>query len=377
MKLEQFAPPSPTASVKTPSESIWNRDISFERSTLSDKQKATFYHQLKTLVESGVDIKSSLELVRDQFKSKKSSETVNDIIQELIRGNSLSGAFQKAEQFSNYEYFSLKIGEESGRLVEVLTTLADYFEQKMDQRRQFVNALSYPVLIIFSAFGAIAFMLLVIIPMFEEVFKRFGSELPALTKTIIAFSGFLANNALLLLLLVAGLVGAIMVLRTQEKVKIMAESVFLRTPYLGTLYRDIQLSRCTASLALLTHASVPLTQAIDFVRQMMTMKHLQFSLARVEKEIIKGKHLHEALEPEALFDKNFVSLIKVGEEVNKLGLFFDKLSKEYADAASYRTKQLNTFLEPVMIVFLGLMVGIILIAMYLPMFQLSTSLEIN
>ncbi len=376
MKLEDFSIPAEAAE-STTKESIWNKDISFGGNKLTDKHKSTFYHQLKTLVSSGVDIRSSLELVRDQFKSKKSIEIVQQIIEELVRGKSLSGAFESSGKFTNYEVFSLRIGEESGRLVEVLDTLADYYDQKLEQSRQLVNALSYPTLIVLSAIGAIAFMMLTIIPMFEEVFKRFGGELPALTKAIIGFSGFINDNVGLILFVVLVFIGGFVALRRNARFNFLMETAVMKLPYIGQLYLDIQLSRCSASLALLTNASVPLTRALDFVSQMMTMQHLQASLKRVEKEIVRGRQLHEALALEPIFDKSFVSLIRVGEEVNKLGEFFDKLSMEYANGASYRTKQLNTFLEPVMIIFLGLMVGIILIAMYLPMFQLSTSMEIN
>ncbi|MDW3194716.1 MAG: type II secretion system F family protein [Cytophagales bacterium] len=376
MKLEDFSIPVEAAE-KPEKESIWNRDISFGGNKLTDKHKATFYHQLRTLVSSGVDIRSSLELVRDQFKSKKSIAIIQQIIDELIRGKSLSGSFDSSGKFTNYEIFSLRIGEESGRLVEVLDTLAGYYDQKLEQSRQLVNALSYPVLIILSAVGAISFMMLTIIPMFEEVFKRFGSELPALTKTIIGFSGFINTNIWLILFAIVLFIVAIVVLRKNARFNFAMEAIMMKFPYIGQLYMDIQLSRCSASLALLTNASVPLTRALDFVSQMMTMQHLQDALERVGKQIVRGRQLHEALAQETIFDKSFVSLIRVGEEVNKLGEFFDKLSVEYANNASYRTKQLNTVLEPVMIVFLGLMVGIILIAMYLPMFQLSTSMEIN
>ena len=214
-------------------------------------------------------------------------------------------------KFTNYETFSLRIGEESGRLVEVLETLANYFDQKLEQRRQLVSALSYPVMIVLSSVGAIAFMMLTIIPMFEEVFKRFGSELPPLTKTIITFSNFINSNFWLILIALIAIVVSFSVLKKNDKVNYWMESFFMKIPYIGTLYLDIQLSRCSASMALLTKASVPLTRAIEFVGQMMTMKHLQESLARVKQEIIRGHQLHEALEHEVLFDKSFVSLIRV------------------------------------------------------------------
>jgi len=357
--------------------SIWNRDISFSKNKFSDKEKSVLYHQLKTLIGSGVDVKQSLELVVDQLPKKKSQEILRNVIGHLVKGASLHQAFEKTKQFSNYEIISLKIGEESGRLTEVLSTLSGYYDQRLEQRRQFVSALSYPVLIVLSSIGAVAFMLIFIIPMFEEVFMRFGSELPPITLMIINVSNFLTENVWLLMTILAGLIVGIYLLGQNEKVLFWSEGVLLKTPYAGRLFLDIQLSRCAASISLLIQASVPINQTLDFVSQMVTMRHMKLALANAQKKILRGNTLHESFGGNNIFDKSFVSLVKVGEEVNKLGEFFEKLSVEYAANATHRTKQLNTFLEPIMIVFLGLVVGLILIAMYLPMFQLSTSLELN
>ncbi|MEL7004531.1 MAG: type II secretion system F family protein, partial [Bacteroidota bacterium] len=170
MNIKELSKTTAISSEEAKKESFWNRDISLSSSKIGDKEKSVLYHQLRTLIGSGVDVKQSLELVIDQLGKKKSQEAIKEIIGNLVRGNSLYQAFDATGQFSNYELISLRIGEESGRLTEVLATLSDYFEQRMEQRRQFVSALSYPVLIVFSSLGAVAFMLLFIIPMFEEVF---------------------------------------------------------------------------------------------------------------------------------------------------------------------------------------------------------------
>lgn len=376
MNIESFANTT-SADEEKSTTSIWNRDISFSKKKLGDKEKSILYHQLKTLIGAGVDVKTALELVSEQLSKKKSTEIIKSVIKNLVKGNALNQAFETTGQFTQYEHVSLKIGEESSRLPQVLQTLSDYYEQKLEQRRQFVSALSYPILIVLSSIGAVAFMLLFIIPMFEEVFRRFGSELPALTLMIIGFSKALSSYAWLIFLFFVGLAVSFYLLSRNEKAVFLGEKVLMRIPHIGKLYLDIQLSRCAASMALLINASVPLTQTLNFVKQMMTMQHMRMALDQAQAEILKGRALHEALGDTPIFDKSFVSLVRVGEEVNKLGEFFEKLSVEYASAVSHRTKQLNTFLEPLMIVFLGLVVGLILVAMYLPMFQLSTSLEIN
>ena len=300
INVQDIAGVSEEKKSREPATSIWNRDISLSP-VFPDVKKAAFYHQLYNLANSGVDFKTALELTKEQFGKKPAAAVVDDILSELVGGKSLSEAFKATGKFTAYEYFSLKIGEESGRMVQVLQTLGKYYTQKVEQRRQLINALSYPIVIVTSSFGAVAFMMFFIIPMFQEVFLRFGSELPALTKFIISFSAFLKSNIGYFLLILAVMVGGFYFIRNYPRVVGLLERFFLRVPYIGQIYREVHLARCTSSLALLIQANVPLVLALQYVGQMVTMQTLKSALREIENKIVQGRSLHEAFAQFSLF----------------------------------------------------------------------------
>ena len=356
------------------SKSVLNREITLFPARLSDKQKEAMYLELSTMIGAGVDIKAALDLVESEQTKEKHTKILHEIKQKVIHGASLFQAFQESGQFTPYEYYSIQIGEETGKLPLVLQQLASFFSRKLKQRRQFVSALSYPILILLTSFGAVTFMLYFIVPMFSDVFKRFGGELPYLTQIIINLSGWISDYILLLLLAIAGIV--VFFIGSKNKVWFQKYSAYIliRIPVFGKIYKGIFMARFCTSMALLIGAKVPLLRAIQLIRQMISFYPIQHSLEQIENEILHGKSLHESLSAYKIYEPRMVALLKVGEEVNQLHTFFEKLTEYYTEQVEHGTSLLSTFLEPLMIIFLGIVVGFILIAMYLPMFQLSTSI---
>ena len=165
-----------------------NKDIRLFENQLNDKKKERFYSELNILFSAGVDIKTALELIEEEQLKKADKELFGNIRELIVNGGSLSEAIRTTGKFSTYEYYSIKIGEESGRLPEVLEELAVFFSKKIRQKRLVLNALSYPSIVFLTAFGAIFFMMKFIVPMFADVFLRFGGDLPYITKLIIKIS---------------------------------------------------------------------------------------------------------------------------------------------------------------------------------------------
>ena len=351
-----------------------NKEIRFFKPRLPDRLKEGFYLELSTLLSSGVDIRSALELLAEEQTKPRHKALVGSIHDHIVEGASLSNALKTSEYFTPYEYFSVQIGEESGKLNEVLKELALFYTKKLKQRRQMINALSYPSLILFTSMAAVIFMLAFIVPMFSDVFARFGGELPALTQSIISLSEFFASQLPVMLLLTISLIVFVFYNKEKTWFKRYATTLFLKMPVIGEVYLSIHLARFCSAMALLIGSKVPLLKAIQLVRQMMNFYPIDISLDNIEKEILNGKSLHSTLKRFKIYSPRMVALLKVGEEVNSLDKFFDKLGKNYAEEAEHKTGLLSTFLEPVMIIFLGVIVGFILIAMYLPMFQLSGSI---
>lgn len=358
-------------------ESIWNKEISLEGSKISDKEKFTLYHQLFNLIDAGIDISYAFEVLEHQIKSKKTRTKIAALRKEVLNGKTLSESMADSKYFSKYEYYSIRIGEETGKLNEVLKQLHIFYEEKMAQRKQMIGALSYPLLIFVSSIGAVAFMMLFIIPLFEEIFTRFGDRLPWITRQILALSEFFQQNFLFILLAVVACVVLHRVFSGNQQYKKVQEALILKTPVFGELYRTIYLARFCTSMSLLVKSEVPIISALDMVKNMINFRHLEIPIGEIREKIIAGRSLHLSMSDYKIFDFEMLGLIKVGEEVNRLGDFFGKLSLNYTESARHKTSLMGTVLEPALIIFLGLIVAIILVAMYLPMFELSSSMGIG
>lgn len=354
-------------------QSFLSKEISFVKG-FSDKRKGMFYGELSILFSSGVDIERALVIIAEQLKRAKEKQIVEQLRDALIAGKSLSAAMEERGDFSPYEFYSLRIGEETGNLRKVLEQLAQFYKRKVKQRRQVVNALTYPLLVVITSLLAVGFMMNFVVPMFSEVFNRFNGELPALTQKIINLSEAFQENFLIILLLITAMIGTGYWLRKNEHVRKYSALLLLKMPVVGNLTKKIYSARFSHSMALLVSAHVPMLRAIELIEKMIVFHPYQVAMRQVREGILKGEFLFQSLEQFSVFDKRLTALVKVAEEVNKLDTVFDELSEQYNDELEHQIAQFGSLLEPVLIVFVGLLVGVILIAMYLPMFQISSSI---
>jgi len=354
---------------------LLSRDISFGSKELNDKKKEYLYLELSSLLLAGINMKSSFELIITDQPNAKDKAFYQTIQQAVLGGATFSSALKQTGRFSLYEVYSLQIGEETGKLIEVLQDLAKFYNNKIRQRRKIVSALTYPWIVLSTSLGAVFFMLKFVVPMFGDIFKRFGGKLPWITEKIIGVSNGIQNNfwrVFIVLLLIAGF---ILFTRKTEKFRQVFSQLVLRMPLVGNLVQKIYLARFCNSMRLLINAKLPLLRAIALIRQMISYYPIESSLQKVEDDILKGKSLHEALQQFKVYPSKMIQLVKVGEETNQLDYFFGKISEQYIEEVEYKTSTLSSMMEPLIIIFLGLVVGIILISMYLPLFQMSNSFQ--
>ncbi|HAA11757.1 MAG TPA: type II secretion system F family protein [Cytophagales bacterium] len=377
VSLDSFSntPPKNKESVaKSPSKGAWyNRDIQLFGSSLNQAFKETFYLEFASLLEAGLDIQRSLNILTAEQKKTAVREALEALEQTLLKGSTLSEAFRAVKGFTAYEYYSIQIGEETGQLVAVLKQLSQYFQQRRSQRKQIQSALSYPMVIMLTAIGAVSFMLGVIVPMFSDIFGRFGGELPGVTQLIISFSAGVSTYGIWVVLLLVSVGILLYVWRKRPFLRRLGAALIRRLPVIGPIVVSLHLARFCQALTLLLQSKVPLLRAIELLKAMIAFYPIQDSLQKIEGGIMQGEPLHKCLAEHSIYEHRLVSLVKVGEEVNQLDSFFERLAKQYAEQVNQRSAALNTFLEPLMIVLLGGVIGFILVAMYLPMFQLSTS----
>ncbi|MCO5949815.1 type II secretion system F family protein [Mucilaginibacter flavidus] len=354
---------------------LLNRDISFGSKELSDKKKEYLYLELSSLLQAGINLKSSFELITADQQKVQDKLLYQKIQDAVLTGTTFSQALQQTGKFSLYEVYSLQIGEETGKLIEVLHDLAKFYHNKIKQRRKITSALTYPCVVLTTSLGAVFFMLKFVVPMFGDVFKRFGGKLPWITEKIIGISNAMENNFWRFLILLALIIGFILFTRKTPKFKEISSKILMRVPVVGNLVQKIYLARFCNSMRLLINAHLPLLRAIALIRQMINYYPIESSLQKVEDDIMNGKSLHESLAQFKVYPSKMIQLIKVGEETNQLDMFFAKISEQYIDEVEYKTSTLSSMMEPLIIIFLGLVVGVILISMYLPLFQMSNSFQ--
>lgn len=345
----------------------------FGSSLLKDKDREAFYNELSILLEAGVDIKSAMELIIVEQTKPQLSRLFTNLNTTIINGKTFSAAIQQTGQFSNYEYFSIQIGEESGKIIAVLKQLSSFYTKKIKQQRQIMSALSYPIIVLCTAFGAVFFMITFVVPMFAGIFKRFGGDLPFITKLVILCSDRLKQALPYIGILIVAIAFIWGYHHKKNWYRQLSTKVLIKAPILGPLMQKVYLARFSYSMSLLISSKVPILKAIGMVRLMIDFYPIEISLAKIEELILQGVPLHKGMSQHTIFPKRMISLIKVGEEVNQLEQFFDKIAVQYTEEVEYQTTILSSLIEPIIIIFLGLIVGIILVSMYLPLFKLGNS----
>jgi type IV pilus assembly protein PilC len=373
-KIEKAKQPAKSVDTASERSNTFDINLSFGTQKLKDAKKEEFYSEVFLLLQSGLDLKRSIEIFTNQQTVVNVRNIFSGIEEKLVKGSSFSEALRHFPDFSPYEYYSIKIGEESGQLLEVLSELGDFYQRKMKQQKQLVSAFTYPTVILMTAIIAVGFMMNFIVPMFADAFKRFNSDLPGLTQFIVNLSEGFRHYWWLILLLLAGVGLTVYSLQKIEEVRIWFSERIIHVPLFGILLQKIYLARFCQSMALMVTARTPLIVSLDLVGKMVGYLPLEKALKEVSQEIYKGKMLNEAMSSKPLFDQRMVSLIKVGEETNKLDIIFKKLYEQYSGEADHRTTMMNALLEPILIVVVGVLVAVILIAMYLPMFKIGNSM---
>jgi type IV pilus assembly protein PilC len=362
-------PPSQMKAVS----SLLNKEITLFKKKFDDRKKQIFFMELHSMISSGVNLKNALEIIIAQESDADLKSKFEIIEQRLVEGCSLAEALQLSGLFSSYECVTTKTGEETGRLSEVIKSLSIYYSGRIKQRRQLIAAISYPAVILTFSFVVVIFLMTVMIPMFQSVFSKFNSELPASTKAVFAFSETI-RAVWLELVLVS--IAALLVYarnRNRRKIKDIKTKIVKHLPFFGAIYRGIAIAGFCKSMAFLISSKVPLNRCIELQRELCTYMPIQNALQSIEDDLINGCMLHESFNRVADFNIKFIAMIRIGEEINQLGKFFDTLAEQYTAEIDFRITQMNALLEPFLIIFLGLVVGFILITMYLPMFEISNS----
>jgi type IV pilus assembly protein PilC len=352
---------------------------------VSKKQLTTFTRQLSTLQDAGLPLLRSLQILEGQLKPGKLKNTLMGVCEDVEGGAALSEAMSKHPRAFDKLYCKMvAAGEIGGVLDVILQRLAEFMEKSMRLKRKIKGALVYPIVVVVVAIAILTFIMVFIIPKFEEIFTDFGVELPGLTQWLISTSRWMAGN--LPDQAVPGFVFVIAapffiyaffkLIRKAGPGKAATDTILLKfTPIFGKLIRKTTIARFTRTLGTLISAGVPILEAVTITSETSGNYVFEKALMKVHDSIREGESFADPLRESKTCDAIVVNMIDVGEETGELDAMLLKIADNYDEEVDVAVAALVSLLEPLMVVVIGLIVGTIVVAMFMPMVAMIESLQ--
>jgi len=333
-----------------------------------------FSKQFATMVKAGLPILQVLGMLRDQIESPAMKDIIEEIRKSLEGGVTLSKCFEKyPELFDNVYINLIKAGEASGKLDVFLLKIVESLEKKENIKKKIKSALMYPSIMFTVAVTVSAFMLVKVVPVFAKMYDGMGIELPTATATIMAMSDFLRGTGGKVLLF--GLIGFVLGFRyitsKNEKMKYAWHKQVLKLPIFGDMILKSMLARISLIMGNLSAAGVNLLESLEISKSVSTNVVVLEALENVKKGVFSGDTLTKLFLKDPLFPPTFSQLISVGEQTGQLDEMFGSVAKYYEAEFDTTVDNLSSLIEPIMIVFMGIMIGGLMIAMYSPIFNVG------
>lgn len=352
------------------------KDIQTALSTISVKDKAIFSRQFAALVNAGVGVVRGLGVLSEQSTNPKLKRALMSISADVQQGISLSDAMRKhPECFDNLYTSMIQAGEVGGVLDEVLNRLSKLLEDMARLQNQIKSALTYPVVVGLLAILIFLSMTVFLIPIFAGIFQELGAELPPFTQFMLSLSEFIRSPRVLILIVLVPLV--VFAFLQYYKTRVGRETVdrfMLKMPLFGDLIQKSATARFCRTFGALTRSGVPILTSLEIVRDTAGNQVIANAVDQSRREIQTGGMISLALQKEQVFPPMAIQMISIGEETGEIDKMLMKVADFYEDEVEQAVKALTSIIEPIMIIFLGGMVGSILLAMYLPMFKVFDQL---
>ena len=344
-----------------------------KRSSIKLQDLTYLARNLATTLSAGLTLLRSLEMIAHQAESSKMENILNHCAKQVRGGSSFGEAVGKyPDVFSDLWVGIVRVGETSGNLPFVLDKLADYLELKMEFERKIKSALVYPVILAVVATVAVIFFLKFIFPKFAEIFTQFDIELPFITQILFKLSKLLEKHFLLVIVGIIAVVYGFIYLKKLPSVKKFLDKVVFKIPVIGKLTELICLERFTSTLQILLSSGLPLVYTVNITAQSIGNTLFREKLDYVQKRIRDGSPLSEELRNVEIFPLLVSEMAKIGEETGTMPEVFEKISLHYRKDLTTRVERLVAAFEPLMIVFMGIVIGGIVISLFLPLFKIST-----
>jgi MSHA biogenesis protein MshG len=335
-----------------------------------------FARQMYSLLKAGIPIIRAIKGLSENASHKRFQEILKDIADQLEQGRNLSAAMAKYEKiFTRLTISVVVVGENTGKLDDVFLQLALYFEREQETRKRIKSALRYPTFVIIALVIAMFILNLFVVPVFTQMFERFNTELPIMTRVLIATSDFFVNYWWLLLI---GIVGAIVVVKqyvNSEVGRLKWDRIKLKLPVVGSIIERSLLSRYSRSFSMILRAGVPLTAGLSLTADAVDNAFMQKRIREMRQGIEKGESLLRVSKNSELFSTLVLQMVAVGEETGRLEPLLEESADYYEREVDFDLKSLTAKIEPILIGFVAVMVLILALGIFTPMWNMMSAVK--
>lgn len=347
-------------------------NIPFLQQSVSEKDVVVFARIFATMINAGLPLIQCLDLLGKQEQNKTFAKVIASIKDDIEGGSTLTDALKKFPKIFDELFVNLVAAGESGGILDViLQRLSGYMEKAMKLKSKVKGAMTYPISVLVISIGVVAVLLLKVIPVFQKMFEGMGSKLPGPTQFLVDASQFAQDY---FLFMAGGLVAAIFLFKrfyATEKGTLLIDSLILKSPVFGPLLKKVAVAKFTRTLSTMMSSGVPIMEGLGIVSKTAGNKIIEIALMKTRQSISEGKTIAEPLMETDIFPAMVVQMIAVGEATGALDTMLSKIADFYDDEVDAAVGAMTALLEPFMMVFLGGVVGGMIIAMYLPIFQMA------
>lgn len=353
-----------------------NKEVNILPERVKIEHLIMYVRQFATLIRAGVPIVRATSILRVQTESKVLKKTLSQVEDDLKEGIAYSEAIKKHPRvFSNFFSSMALAGETSGNLEEALDQIGLQLQKQYDVKRKVISALTYPLVVSIVAIGVVAFLMVNVVPTFASIFGQLGGELPLITRIVVAVSDFIA--AFWWLLLAIAILGVFVFtwMFKRDRERFVIDRLLLKMPIFGPIVTKSQIALLTRSLAVLLQAAVPILTAIEITERIVSNRVIRKGLTEAREMMAQGIPLHEPLMRNSNFPPLMTQMIAVGEESGDLDSMLNEVAEFYETEVETTTDRLKSIIEPLLIVVLASVVGVIVISIVVPMFQIYGDIQ--
>ncbi len=357
-------------------QNVFTKDISFSKG-INPRELVMFLRQFSALLEAGISVVKSVQILHDQSQYKPLKQALNTIKDQVQEGESLSNAMSRhSNVFPQMVVHLARVGEVSGNLDQAMIRLADYFEKRYEMRQKVISALTYPILLGVVSIIVLNVLLYMVVPQFTSMYANSDQGLPVLTQAVLSISQFTLDFWWVFLTFIFLVIIAFFLFQKNEYGKYYIDYAILKVPILGTILQKTLIIEFSRTLSSLFTSSVPILQSMTITRNIVNNSVFKKIITESIQAVEEGNSMTEPMKGDWPFPPLVLHMILIGEQTGNLDAMLAKITQFYESEVEHITDRLQTLLEPILILFLSLVVGVIVLSVVLPMFGLYENINL-